>query len=224
MDPSSGLPENRIFDSIEVAVDAYKNGQFLVVMDDESRENEGDLMLPAQFATTEKFAFMVRHSSGLVCLPIVGERLDQLKIPLMVPNNTEAHRTAFTVSVDYASGTTTGISAHDRALTARKLADPMETGGSGFTRPGHLFPLRYQEGGVLKRAGHTEASIDLCRLAGLQPAAIICELVRDEDGLMSRRDDCAAFAKSHGLKFITIAALIDYLKGTQHLSNGVMPM
>jgi len=138
---------------------------------------------------------------------------------MMVPKNTEAHRTAFTVSVDYANGTTTGISAHDRALTARKLADPTETDGSAFTRPGHIFPLRYQQGGVLKRGGHTEASIDLCRLAGLHPAAIICELVRDEDGLMSRRDDCATFARTHGLKLITIAALIDYLKHTQSLNG-----
>jgi len=221
MDSASGLTNNDLFDSIEVAIDAFKNGEFLVVMDDESRENEGDLMLPAQFATTEKFAFLVRHSSGLVCLPITGERLDQLHIPLMVPKNTEAHRTAFTISVDYANGTTTGISAHDRALTARKLADPMERDGSAFTRPGHVFPLRYQEGGVLKRGGHTEASIDLCRLAGLQPASIICELVRDEDGLMSRRDDCVGFAKAHGLKIITIASLIEHLKKTQHQNGDV---
>jgi 3,4-dihydroxy 2-butanone 4-phosphate synthase len=156
-------------------------------MDDESRENEGDLILPAQFATTEKFAFLVRHSrfvllhlyltfsSGLVCLPTTGERLDQLGIPQMVPKNTEPHRTAFTISVDYAHGiflisfclaaadiapgTTTGISAHDRALTARKLADSEVTDGSVFTRPGHIFPLRYFDGGVLKRSGHTEASV-----------------------------------------------------------------
>jgi len=205
-----------MFDSIEDAIKAFQNGEFLVVMDDESRENEGDLMLPAQFATTEKFAFLVRHSSGLVCLPIMGERLDRLQIPMMVPKNTEPHRTAFTVSVDYAQGTTTGISAHDRALTARKLADPLEVEGQAFTRPGHIFPLRYNEGGVLKRGGHTEASVDLCILAGLQPAAIICELVRDRDGLMARRDDCATFAKEHGFKFITIAALIDYIKRTKY--------
>jgi len=208
-----------MFDTIEEAVTAFKNGQFVVVMDDESRENEGDLMLPAQFATTEKFAFLVRHSSGLVCLPIVGERLEQLEIPPMVPKNTEPHRTAFTVSVDFAEGTSTGISAHDRALTARKLADPAVIDGNMFTRPGHIFPLRYHDGGVLKRPGHTEASVDLCRLAGLQPAAVICELVRDEDGLMARRDDCAAFAKQHGFKLITIAALVDYLKRTTH-QNG----
>lgn len=164
----------------------------------------------------------------------------------MVPKNTEPHRTAFTVSVDFAEGnlsgflglshigTSTGISAHDRALTARKLADPAVVDGKMFTRPGHIFPLRYHEGGVLNRAGHTEASVgefpisclfvltftaDLCRLAGLQPAAIICELVRDEDGLMARRDDCAAFAKQCGFKLITIAALVDYLKRTTH-QNG----
>ena len=164
----------------------------------------------------------------------------------MVPKNTEPHRTAFTVSVDFAEGnlsgflrlshigTSTGISAHDRALTARKLADPAVVDGKMFTRPGHIFPLRYHEGGVLNRAGHTEASVggfpirclfvltliaDLCRLAGLQPAAIICELVRDEDGLMARRDDCATFAKQCGFKLITIAALIDYLKRTTN-QNG----
>jgi len=214
---------DELFDTIEEAIDAYKNGEFLVVMDDESRENEGDLMLPAQFATTEKFAFLVRHSSGLVCLPIAGERLDQLQIPLMVPKNTEPHRTAFTVSVDYKEGTTTGISAHDRALTARKLADPEVTDGNVFTRPGHIFPLRYREGGVLKRRGHTEASVDLCRLAGLQPAAIICEIVRDQDGLMARRDDCADFARKHGFKFITIAALVQYLQHS-HYPNGSVAM
>jgi len=221
MEPSTGLTGRLSFDAIEAAIEAFRNGEFLVVMDDESRENEGDLMLAAQFATTEKFAFLVRHTSGLVCLPIVGERLDELGISLMVPKNTEAHRTAFTVSVDYGSGTTTGISAHDRALTARKLADPMEKDGAAFTRPGHIFPLRYQPGGVLKRGGHTEASIDLCRLAGLQPAAIICELVRDEDGLMSRRDDCMDFANRHGLKIITIAALIEYLRRTQYYNGEV---
>jgi len=202
-----------MFDSVQDAVQAFKNGEFVVVMDDESRENEGDLIIAAEKVTTEKMAFMIRHTSGLVCVPMAGERLDKLQLPLMVEDkrNTELMKTAYTVSCDYAHGTTTGISAHDRALTSRKLADPSSL-PSDFSRPGHIFPLRYHPGGVLRRIGHTEAAVDLASLAGLNPVSCICEIVRDEDGLMARRDDCAAFAKKWGFRIITIEAMAQYIK------------
>ncbi|CAG8811053.1 29216_t:CDS:2, partial [Racocetra persica] len=176
------------FDSITDALKDFSEGKFVLVVDNEDRENEGDLIIAAEKVTTEKMAFMVRYTSGLICVPTTPERLDQLQLPLMVPNNTEKMKTAYTISVDYKYNTTTGISAHDRALTARSLANPTIT-ASDFNRPGHVFPLRYREGGVLKRIGHTEASVDLCKLSGLQPVGVICELVRD-DGQMARRDDC----------------------------------
>jgi 3,4-dihydroxy 2-butanone 4-phosphate synthase/GTP cyclohydrolase II len=158
-------------------------------------------------------AFFVRHTSGIVCLPMTGSRLDALQLPQMVAENSEAHRTAFTVSVDYRHGTTTGISAHDRALTIRALADPAAR-PDDFSRPGHIFPLRYAEGGVLCRAGHTEASVDLARLAGTEPAAAICEIV-NEDGSMKRGADLVRFARRHGLKVGTIAELIRYRLNTE---------
>jgi 3,4-dihydroxy-2-butanone 4-phosphate synthase len=198
------------FDSIESAVASFATGQFVVVVDNEDRENEGDLIIAAQHVTADKMAFLIRHSSGLVCIPMPGDRLDALNLPLMVPENTDTYKTAFTVSVDYNKGTTTGISAHDRALTARQLANPTSTPNE-FNRPGHLFPLRYTEGGVLVRPGHTEAAIDLCRLANQQLAGIICELV-NEDGSMSRRDDLKVFATKHGFKMISIADLQSYIK------------
>ncbi|CAG8691685.1 11129_t:CDS:2, partial [Dentiscutata heterogama] len=198
------------FDSIIDALKDFSEGKFVLVVDNEDRENEGDLIIAAEKVTTEKMAFMVRYTSGLICVPTTPERLDQLKLPLMVPNNTEKMKTAYTISVDYKYNTTTGISAHDRALTARSLANPAITDPNDFNRPGHVFPLRYREGGVLKRIGHTEASI-----AGLQPVGIICELVRD-DGQMARRDDCRAFADEHNLKLITIADLVQY-----RLDNGL---
>ncbi|CAG8486741.1 10775_t:CDS:2 [Paraglomus occultum] len=197
------------FDSIEDALKDFADGKFVLVVDNEDRENEGDLIIAAEKVTTEKMAFMVRYTSGLICVPSTGDRLDQLKLPLMVSNNSDRMKTAYTISVDYAHNTTTGISAHDRALTARSLADPMITDPEAFNRPGHIFPLRYTEGGVLRRIGHTEASVDLCKLAGLQPVGVICELVKD-DGSMARRDDCRAFADEHGLKLITIADLVRY--------------
>ncbi|CAG8434856.1 757_t:CDS:2 [Diversispora eburnea] len=171
-------------------------GKFLLVVDNEDRENEGDLIIAAEKVTTEKMAFMVRHTSGLICVPTTHERLDQLQLPLME---------IFLFLLD----TTTGISAHDRALTARSLANPEIDNPDDFNRPGHIFPLRYTEGGVLKRIGHTEASVDLCKLAGLQPVGVICEVVKD-DGLMARRDDCRAFADEHGLKLISIEDIIKY--------------
>ena len=197
---------------IEDAIDAIGRGEFVVVVDDAERENEGDLVIAAEKVTQEKIAFMVRYTSGLVCAPVTGERLDELELPLMVSQNTDSHRTAFTVSVDYRHSTTTGISAADRALTIRALVDP-DTKPGDLARPGHIFPLRYREGGVLVRPGHTEASVDLARLAGLQPAAALCEVVND-DGSMARGADLVRFAKEHDLLIVSIADLVSYLGGS----------
>ena len=194
------------FGTVEQAIEAFRSGEFVVVVDDADRENEGDLILPAEAATPERIAFMVRHTSGLICVPMLGERLDELRLPLMVTESTDSHRTAFTVSVDVARGTTTGISAGDRAATIRALIDPA-TAPSDLARPGHIFPLRYQEGGVLRRAGHTEASVDLARLAGRYPAGVLCEIVA-QDGSMARLPELVAFAEEHGVVIITIADLI----------------
>ncbi len=207
------LPLPSSLDPVPELVAEIRAGRMVVIMDDEGRENEGDLVMAAGTATPEQVAFFVRHTSGIICLPMAGERLDTLHLPQMVPENTEAHRTAFTVSVDYRQGTTTGISAHDRARTIRALADPEARPGD-FTRPGHIFPLRYAEGGVLCRAGHTEASVDLARLAGLEPAAAICEIVND-DGSMKRGAELVRFAREHGLKVGTIAELIRYRLHTE---------
>ena len=188
----------------------------VVVVDDEDRENEGDLILAAEHATPEAMAFFVRHTSGLICAAVTAERADQLNLPLMVEKNTEAQRTAFTVTVDFRHGTTTGISAKDRSLTARALVDPT-TRPEDLARPGHLHVLRARDGGVLKRAGHTEAAVDLPRLAGLVPAGVLCELVT-EDGLgMARREELEAFAREHGLLVVTIADLIRYRRQTERL-------
>ncbi|ODQ51513.1 3,4-dihydroxy-2-butanone 4-phosphate synthase [Saitoella complicata NRRL Y-17804] len=198
-----------MFDPVEDAIAAFKNGEFVIVMDDESRENEGDLIMSAALVTPQKMAFMIRHTSGLICVPMLGHDLDKLELPLMVPENTDRMRTAYTISCDAADGTTTGISASDRALTANKLAsssDPLD-----FTRPGHMFPLRYHEGGVLRRTGHTEAAVDLCRLAGLAPVGIISEIVKD-DGEMARRDDCGRLKREWGMKMVTIEALAAYIR------------
>lgn len=194
--------------NIEDAVAAIADGQFVVVIDDYDRENEGDLIMAAEKATPEAIAFMVKHTSGLICTAMSGERLDALKLPLMVQENTESHKTAFTVSVDYGVGTTTGISASDRSKTIQALADP-STRPLDLKRPGHVFPLRAREGGVLKRSGHTEAAVDLASMAGLAPAGVICEIV-NADGSMSRETDLRAFAKEHGLIMISIADLIRY--------------
>jgi 3,4-dihydroxy-2-butanone 4-phosphate synthase len=170
--------------TIEEAIAAVARGEMVLVVDDEDRENEGDLIVAAEKATAQHIAFMVRYTSGLICLPMTGERLDELELPLMVLENTDSHKTAFTVSIDFADGTTTGISASDRAKTIRAAVDPSTT-DEQFHRPGHVFPLRYQSGGVLVRPGHTEAAVDLARLAGLSPAGVLCEVVND-DGTMSR--------------------------------------
>lgn len=201
--------------SVRAAIDAFRRGEFVLVVDDEQRENEGDLIVAAQHVTEDQIAFMVRYTSGLICLPTTGERLDELDLPLMVTDNTERHQTAFTVSIDYAQGTTTGISAHDRALTIRAVTDPAAR-PSDFHRPGHIFPLRYHEGGVLARTGHTEAAVDLARLAGLFPAGVLCEIVND-DGSMMRGDDLERFAETHGLVMISIADLVAHRWGTEDL-------
>jgi 3,4-dihydroxy 2-butanone 4-phosphate synthase/GTP cyclohydrolase II len=203
------------FGTVEQAIEAFRRGEFVVVVDDADRENEGDLILAAEAATPERIAFMVRHTSGLICVPMLGERLDELRLPLMVTENTDSHRTAFTVSVDASDGTTTGISAGDRAATIRALID-RATAPSDLARPGHIFPLRYQEGGVLRRAGHTEASVDLARLAGRYPAGVLCEIV-SQDGSMARLPELLAFAEEHGIVIITIADLIAHRRQSEVL-------
>lgn len=198
------------FCTVPEAIEAFRNGEFLVVMDDELRENEGDLIIAAEKATQEKLAFLVRYSSGYVCVPLSTERADKLDLQPMLRDRTDRHGTAYTVTCDYADGTTTGISAHDRALTARMLAHA-DSKPADFIRPGHILPLRAVPGLLKLRRGHTEASVQLCELAGLQPAAVICELVRDEDGLMMRLDDCAKFAQTHGIKLVTIEQLVQHI-------------
>jgi len=203
------------FAPIEDVIAAIGRGEIIVMVDDEDRENEGDLIMAAQFATPEKINFIVRHTSGVVVAPLSGERCDDLRLPLMVEHNTESHRTAFTVSVDLIEGTSTGISASDRAATLRALADP-QVGFAAFARPGHIFPLRAREGGVLKRAGHTEAAVDLARMAGLEPAGVICEIT-NEDGTMSRLPQLVEFAKERGLLLSSIAELIKYRRRHEKL-------
>ncbi|KAK7202961.1 3,4-dihydroxy-2-butanone 4-phosphate synthase [Myxozyma melibiosi] len=200
-----------MFTPIEKALESFKNGKFLIVLDDESRENEGDLICAGVHATTENMAFLVRHSSGYVCAPMTNERADKLELPLMVARNSDRHGTAYTITVDFREGTTTGISAHDRGLTCRKLADDAVVAGD-FMKPGHVVPLRAVDGGVLARRGHTESAVDLCKLTGLPPVGVIGEIVKDEDGSMARRDDCLAFGKQHDLDVITIDALVEYIK------------
>jgi 3,4-dihydroxy 2-butanone 4-phosphate synthase/GTP cyclohydrolase II len=208
-----------IFATVEEAVDEIRAGRMVIVVDDVDRENEGDLILAAERATPEALAFMIRHTSGVVCMPVVGERLDELNIPLMVSGSADQQRTAFTVSVDVIAGTTTGISAADRAATIRAVIDA-GTRPSDLVRPGHVFPLRYCEGGVLKRAGHTEAAVDLARLAGLYPAGVLGEIVND-DGSMARLPELARFAATHGLKVISIADLIEFRRRSERLVERV---
>jgi 3,4-dihydroxy 2-butanone 4-phosphate synthase/GTP cyclohydrolase II len=204
------------FATVPEAVEAVSRGEIVVVVDDEDRENEGDLIMAAEFATPERLAFFVRHTSGLICVPMTGDRLDELEIPLMVrDNNTEAQRTAFTYSVDYQHGTTTGISAGDRSATIQSLIDP-GTRPIDLARPGHIFPLRYSEGGVLKRAGHTEAAVDLARMAGLYPAGVLCEIVND-DGSMARVPDLRSFCQEHDVLLISIAEIIKYRRQNEKL-------
>lgn len=195
------------FNTIEEALEDLKQGKMVVVVDDEDRENEGDLVLPAEMVTPEAINFMIRHARGLVCAPLTEERVRQLDLPQMVTDNSDAYCTAFTVSVD-AGSCKTGISAFERAKTIRALLDP-ETKPSDLRRPGHIFPLQAMDGGVLRRAGHTEASVDLATLAGFQPAGVICEII-NEDGSMARLPELVEYCKEHDLKLISIADLINY--------------
>ena len=202
--------------SLEEALEDLRNGKFILVVDDENRENEGDLVMPAEKVTPEAVNFMAKYARGLLCLPIIGERLDELGIPLMVgPDSSANHHTAFTVSVDYINGTTTGISAHDRAATVLALVNSAAK-PTDFRRPGHLFPLRYHPGGVLARAGHTEAIVDLARMAGMYPAGICCEIMQD-DGTMARMPELETFAQQHDLKLLSIAQIIAHRRRNENL-------
>ena len=206
--------------SIDDAVAAIGRGEMVVVIDDEDRENEGDLVMAAEFATPEKVAFFLAHTSGLICVPLTPERLDELELPLMVSQNTEAQRTAFTVTVDYRHGTTTGISASDRSATIQALISP-GTKPVDLARPGHILPLRYRPGGVLKRAGHTEATVDLARMAGCSPAGVLCEIVTPDKQSMARLPDLERFADEHGLLVISIAELVRYRRRREKLVERV---
>jgi len=194
--------------SIPEAIEELRAGRFVIIVDDEGRENEGDLAIAANKVSAEAVNFMAKHGRGLICLAIVGERLDELDVPMMVQNNTSRHCTAFTVSIEAKDKVTTGISAFDRAETVRTVLDP-NTKADDLVRPGHVFPIRAREGGVLVRAGHTEAIVDLARLAGFYPAGVICEIM-NEDGTMARLPELEAIAEEHSLKIISIADLIAY--------------
>lgn len=206
--------------SLEEALGDLLAGKLLVVVDDEQRENEGDLVMAAELVTPEAVNFIVTHARGLLCMPLTGERLDELNLPMMVSHNaTSKHQTAFTVSIDYKKNTSTGISAHDRAATIRAMVDP-DARPEEFSRPGHLFPLRYHPGGVLARAGHTEAIVDLCNMAGLYPAGVVCEIMND-DGTMARMPDLEVFAGKHGLKILSIAQIIAHRRRHEKLIERV---
>jgi 3,4-dihydroxy 2-butanone 4-phosphate synthase/GTP cyclohydrolase II len=208
------------FSTVEEAIQAVRRRSMVVVVDDEDRENEGDLVMAAEAATPETIAFFLAHTSGVICVPLLPERADALELPLMVTDNTEAQRTAFTVSVDARATTTTGISAADRAATIAALIDPA-TRPADLNRPGHIFPLRYRPGGVLKRAGHTEATVDLARAAGLSPAGVLCEIVSEDKSSMARLPELERFAARHGLPLISIADLIRYRRRNEKLVRQV---
>ena len=202
------MSDQEYLSTIEQVIEDARNGKMFILVDDEERENEGDLVIPAQMATPEVINFMAKHGRGLICLAMPRERTDELGLKLMEQNNRTRHQTAFTVSIEARDGVSTGISAHDRARTVQVAIDP-KRGKDDIVTPGHVFPLIAEEGGVLRRAGHTEASVDLARLAGLQPAGVICEIMND-DGTMARMPDLVKFAQFHGLKIATIADLIAY--------------
>ncbi|SHI67315.1 3,4-dihydroxy 2-butanone 4-phosphate synthase / GTP cyclohydrolase II [Geosporobacter subterraneus DSM 17957] len=202
------------FNTIEEALEDLRAGKMIVVVDDEDRENEGDLLMPAETVTAEAVNFMAKYGRGLICMPVIGDRLRELDIPQMIGHNTDTHQTAFTVSID-AIDTTTGISAQERAHTILKVLAPA-TKPTDFKKPGHIFPLEAKEGGVLKRAGHTEAAVDLAKLAGFYPAGVICEIM-NEDGTMARVPELMEFVKVHDLKIITIAHLINYRRKNEVL-------
>mgnify|MGYP002630238058 CR=1 FL=1 len=202
------------FNTIIEAIEDFKQGKMVVIVDDEDRENEGDLVIAAEKATPEAINFMAKFGGGLICMPVMRERLEELHIDRMVAKNTDPNRTAFTISID-ATECNTGISAQERSLTIKKVLDPKST-AKDFTRPGHIFPIEYREGGVLVRAGHTEASIDLANMAGLYPAGVICEIM-NEDGSMARVPELIEYCRKYGLKMITIASLIDYRRKNEKL-------
>ena len=205
--------------SIEKALEQIRQGRMLIICDDEDRENEGDLYLPAEKVTPEAITFMATQGRGLICLAMTGQRLDELQIPMMVQENTSSFQTAFCVSIEAKYKTTTGISAHDRAATILTTIDPAAK-PSDLARPGHIFPLRAKEGGVLRRPGQTEASVDLSRLAGLVPAGVICEVMKD-DGTMARMPDLLAFSETHGVDIVTIADLINHRLSRESLVKRV---
>jgi 3,4-dihydroxy 2-butanone 4-phosphate synthase/GTP cyclohydrolase II len=217
---TNGGHEDRGFAAVEDAVAAIGRGEIVVVVDDENRENEGDLIMAAEKVTTDHVAFFLHHTSGFLCTAITEERARELRLDPMVVDNTESMKTAFLVSVDYRIGTTTGISASDRAATIRALADP-ETAASDLARPGHVLPLEARTGGVLKRAGHTEATVDLVSMAGLTPAGLLCEIVTGDKSEMARVDELRSFADEHGLLMITIADLIRHRRRTEKLVTRV---
>ena len=206
---------NDAISSIEEIIDEARNGRMFILIDHEDRENEGDLVIPAQMATPEAINFMATHGRGLICLTMTSERVDALGLPLMASHNSSRHETAFTISIEAREGVTTGISAYDRARTVAVAIDPTKS-GTDIATPGHIFPLRAREGGVLVRAGHTEAAVDLSRLAGLNPAGVICEIM-NEDGTMARLPDLVAFAQLHNLKIGTISDLIAYRRRNDNL-------
>jgi 3,4-dihydroxy 2-butanone 4-phosphate synthase/GTP cyclohydrolase II len=212
------MPETHYSDYISTVaeiIDEARNGRMFLLVDHEDRENEGDLVIPAQMATPDVVNFMAMHGRGLVCLAMEAERLDALGLPMMAPSNQSRHETAFTVSIEAREGVTTGISAHDRARTIAVAIDP-NSGPADIATPGHVFPLRARAGGVLMRAGHTEAAVDVARLAGLTPAGVICEVMND-DGTMARLPDLVAFAQRHNLKIGTITDLIAYRRRHDNL-------
>lgn len=206
--------------TVEEALEDLKQGKFLIVVDDEARENEGDLVMPAELATADKVNFMIKYARGLLCMPVIGERLDEMGMSLMVNSpNTSKHGTAFTISVDYKKGTTTGISASDRAATIKAIISP-DARPEDFAQPGHLFPLRYQEGGVLVRAGHTEAIVDLSRMAGLYPAGVVCEIM-NPDGSMARMPELERFSHEYDLNIVSIPQIIAYRRRHETLIERV---
>ncbi|MBN1384158.1 MAG: bifunctional 3,4-dihydroxy-2-butanone-4-phosphate synthase/GTP cyclohydrolase II [Elusimicrobia bacterium] len=204
-----------LFSSMKDAIKDYKKGKAVIIVDDPSRENEGDIVFAAEKITPAKINFMAKHGRGLICITVEGRRLDELELGPMVTNGAEVREAAFTVSVDAKHGITTGISAHDRAATVKAIINP-KTKPADLIRPGHIFPLRYKEGGVLVRAGHTESGVDLARMANLYPASVICEIM-NEDGTMARMPQLLKFAGKHKLKIITIAQLIEYRRRTEKL-------
>jgi len=216
----SQAPQESAISPIEDIIEDARNGRPYILVDAEDRENEGDVIIPAQFATPDQINFMAKHARGLICLSITGERARALRLPPMAVDNQSGHGTAFTVSIEAREGVTTGISAHDRAHTIAVAVDPTK-GADDIVSPGHVFPLVAKDGGVLVRAGHTEAAVDISRMAGLNPAGVICEIMKD-DGSMARLPDLIAFAQLHGLKIGTIADLIAYRRRTERQIERVL--